>query len=234
MSTVLLIPGLAADERMWRAQHRALSAWTPTRVATEHKREARIEDMAERLLQQHTGPLVLCGASMGGMIAMEMARQSPQRIRGLALLGTVAHPETAEMHALRTSAIELFEQGRAEEIIRANVPLAFDPVHAQDPLLSGEYLQMVLDAGAEELIRHNRAVMARPDARPHLANLKCPVLVVCGESDQLTPLEHSRVIAERIPQAELNIVRQAGHMLTMEQPEVVSQLLGDWIRRLPA
>lgn len=190
--------------------------------------------MADRLLHAHAGSLVLCGASMGGMIAMEMARKAPQRVRGLALLGTVAHPETTEMHGLRSAAIELFEQGRAEEIIRANVPLAFDPAHVQDHDLTQEYLQMVLDAGAEELIRHNRAVMARPDARPHLARLTCPVLVVCGESDQLTPMEHSRAIAAAIAHAELKTVPDAGHMLTMEQPDLVSQLLSDWIRRLPA
>jgi dienelactone hydrolase len=81
---------------------------------------------------------------------------------------------------------------------------------------------MVLDAGAETLIRHNRAVMARPDARAHLGQIPCPTLVLCGEADQLTPPEHSRAIAAAIPGARLALVPGAGHMLTMEQPQTAS------------
>ena len=70
---------------------------------------------------------MLCGASMGGMVAMEAARQAPERIAGLALLGTTARPESDEMRRLREDAIELFAQGRAEEVIEANVSFAFHP-----------------------------------------------------------------------------------------------------------
>ena len=71
----------------------------------------RIEAMATALLAEHPGPLILCGASMGGMIAMEAARQAPDRIVGLALLGTNARPETPEMYELRESAIERVMEG---------------------------------------------------------------------------------------------------------------------------
>jgi pimeloyl-ACP methyl ester carboxylesterase len=188
--------------------------------------------MAQAVLEQFDGELVLCGASMGGMVAMEATRLAPSRVRALALLGTVAHPETPEMHQLRSDAIVLFEQGRSEEIIRANVPLAFHPDHASDPVLTGRYLSMVLDAGAETLIRHNRAVMARPDARAHLGQIACPTLVLCGEADQLTPPEHSRAIAVAIPGARLALVPGAGHMLTMEQPQRVNTLLREWMAAL--
>ena len=229
MSTVVLIPGLAADQRMWQAQQTGLGAFWPTAVATAHQSRDSIAAMAQAVLAQFEGDLVLCGASMGGMIAMEATRLAPSRIRGLALLGTVAHPETPEMHQLRSDAIVLFEQGRAEEIIRANVALAFHPENAADPALTGLYLEMVLDAGTEALIRHNRAVMARPDARAHLARITCPTLVLCGEADQLTPVEHSQSIAQAIPGAKLERVARSGHMLTMEQPGRVNHLLQGWI-----
>jgi pimeloyl-ACP methyl ester carboxylesterase len=63
--------------------------------------------------------------------------------------------------------------------------MAFHPDHAQ--ALGPAYLEFVLAAGADQLIRQNRAVIARPDARPHLPRLRCPVLVLCGEADRLTP-----------------------------------------------
>ena len=229
MSTVVLIPGLAADQRMWRAQLDELGAHWPTTVVTAHQTCDSITAMAQAVLDQNPGELVLCGASLGGVIAMEAIRLAPSRVRALALLGTVAHPETPEMHQLRSDAIALFEQGRAEEIIRANVALAFHPDNAADPALTRLYLEMVLDAGTETLTRHNRAVMARPDARVHLAQITCPTLVLCGEADQLTPVEHSRLIVNAIPGAKLERVARSGHMLTMEQPGAVNRLLKDWI-----
>src|SRR3989344_4870811 len=164
---LLLLPGLAADERMWRG----------------------------------VLPL-LPGASMGGMIAMEAARQAPQRVAGLALLGTTARPETPDMRALREAAIELFEQGLLREVIEPNVAFAFHPDNATRPELVQAYLDFVLDAGASHLVRQNRAVIHRPDARQHLPGVACPVLVVCGEADQLTPPECSAEIAALVPGAE--------------------------------
>lgn len=228
MTSLVLVPGLAADAVMWRHQLDALRAYRPV-VADAHMRESSIEDMAAALLREHTGPLVLCGASMGGMVAMEVARQAPERVRGLALLGTNARPETDDMRALREAAIALFAQGRVAEVIEPNVALAFHPERAADAALVASYLEFVLRAGAEQLIRQNRAVIARPDARAHLAQLRCPVLVLCGDADQLTPPECSQEIAALVPQAALRIVPRCGHMLTMERPQEVNTLLGAWL-----
>ena len=228
MASLLLVPGLAGDAVMWRAQLQGLADRQP--VVTEvHTRHDSIPAMAAALLQQYPGRLVLCGASMGGMIAMEAARQAPGRIAGLALLGTVASPETEAMRALRESAIELFSQGRLAEVIEPNVDFAFHPDNALNRQLVDRYLEFVLRAGAGQLISQNRAVISRPDARLHLARLECPVLVMCGEADQLTPPQHSREIAGLCPNSRLVLVPRSGHMLTMEQPEVVNAVLRDWL-----
>src|SRR5687768_8501075 len=203
MHSLILLPGLASDATMWRAQLDALSAHRPV-VSDVHMHNDSIPAMAMALLQQHPGPLVLCGASMGGMIAMEAARQAPERVAGLALLGTDPRPDAPEMIALRTAAIELFAQGRAREVIEPNIAMAFHPDNA--PALGADYLAFVLGAGTAQLIRQNRAVMARPDARHHLHKLRCPLLVMCGDADLLTPPERSREIAALVPQAELVMV----------------------------
>ncbi|MDE2605430.1 MAG: alpha/beta fold hydrolase [Burkholderiales bacterium] len=226
MTRLVLLPGLACDASVWRAQQSALARWQPL-VSDAHTRADTIDAMAARLLQDHDGPLVLCGASMGGMVAMAAARLAPERIAGLALLGTDARPDSPEMIALRTSAIALFEQGRAREVIEPNIALAFHPDHA--PALAAGYLEIVLGAGAEQLVRQNRAVIARPDARPGLAQLRCPALVLCGEADLLTPPERSREIASLVPQARLVLVPRCGHMLTMERPDAVNAALAQWL-----
>lgn len=233
MTTLVLLPGLAGDGAMWHWQVEALSAWRPT-VTDVHMRHATIQAMAAALLGETGGDLVLCGASMGGMVAMEAARQSPQRIAGLALLGTNAQPETPAMRELREAAIALFEQGRLAEVIEPNVELAFHPDQARDPALVKAYLDFVYRAGAAQLVAQNRAVIARPDAREHLARVRCPTLVMCGDTDRLAPPEHSREIASLIPGAQLVIVPRCGHMLTMEQAGFVNATLAQWLEGLRA
>lgn len=226
MTALILLPGLASNETLWRDQQRALARWSP-HVTDVHTREDTIPAMAAALLREHAGAMVLCGASMGGMVAMEAARQAPERIAGLALLGTDARPDSPEMIALRTNAIARFAQGRVREVIEPNIAFAFHPDNA--PALAGSYLDFVLAAGAGQLIRQNRAVIARPDARVHLPQVRCPTLVMCGEADQLTPPERSREIASLVPHARLVMVPRCGHMLTMERPDVVNEVLVEWL-----
>ena len=169
---------------------------------------------------------------MGGMLALEVVRQAPQRVTALALLGSSARPDTAELLKLRLDAIELFEQGRMLEVLRANVGFAFDPQNVRKPGLVQRYMDMIVRAGAQQLITQNRAIMARPDSRPLLPSITCPVLVACGASDLLTPPECSREMAELIPASRLELISECGHMLTLEQPTRVNALLLDWLARL--
>ncbi|VWX57310.1 Pimeloyl-ACP methyl ester carboxylesterase [Burkholderiales bacterium 8X] len=232
MHRLVLLPGLACDERLWQAQLPLLQASFDVRVTDVHRRHADIGSMAAALLAEHPGRLVLCGASMGGMIAMEAARQAPGRVAAMALLGTNASPETPDMYQLRESAIELFERGEARDVIQFNAGFAFAPAQAEDTALVKRYVEMILDGGVEQLIRQNRAVMKRPDALAHLPALACPLLVMCGDADRLTPPEHSRAIAAAVPHAELEWIAGCGHMLTMEKPDAVNAKLMAWLRHL--
>ena len=235
---LMLLPGMACDADMWRAPLAALNAAGLSQALRPLVSDALVHGdtigaMAQAVLAESEGELILCGASMGGIVAMEAARQAPQRIRGLALLGTNARPESPDMRALREQAITVYQRpGGVEDIIRANMHFAFHPDHARDAALMQRYLDTMLRAGAPTLIRQNRAIMERPDARLHLPSLGCPTLVVCGDTDRLTPPECSQEIARLVPQAQLHIVPRCGHMLTLEQPAVVNTLLMDWLRGL--
>jgi len=230
--SVLLLPGLACDAQLFDHQAAALALHARVQVSDAHTRAATLPEMAALLWAEHPGHHVLVGASMGGMLALEMHRQAPDRVAALALLGSTARADTPELISLRTRACELFANGRMDEVLRANVLFAFHPNGARAPGLLDRYLAMIRRAGATQLIHQNRAVMARVDSRPHLPAIRCPVLVACGEADQLTPPEHAREMAALMPHAQLDFVPGAGHMLTMEQPERVSALLLRWTKAL--
>jgi pimeloyl-ACP methyl ester carboxylesterase len=230
MTSVILLPGLACDAEVWREQLPAIAAKHDVRVSDVHFRFDTLPAMAGALLAENPGRHVLVGASMGGMLALEAQRQSPERVLAMALLGSSARADTADLIRLRTEACRLFEQGRMDEVLGANVLFAFHPNSTRNRELVNRYLAMVKRAGAPALIRQNRAVMARIDSRPVLPAIHCPLLLVCGEADQLATPEQAREIAAAVPQARLEMLPGAGHMLTMEQPARVNALLLDWLK----
>jgi pimeloyl-ACP methyl ester carboxylesterase len=230
MQTITLLPGLACGAELWREQVDVLSPLRPVRVSDVHTRFATLPEMAAALLAEHRGDLLLCGTSMGGMLALEVVRQAPQRVKALALMASSARPDTPELIQLRSDAIRLFEQGRMREVLQANLAFAFDSGNAK--ALAPAYLAMIERAGAAQLIAQNRAVMARADMRPLLPTIACPTLVVVGQSDLLTPPEHAQEMAALIPDSRLEMLPQCGHLLTWEQPQRVNALLIDWLAGL--
>jgi pimeloyl-ACP methyl ester carboxylesterase len=226
VTPLILLPGLACDEALYRDQIPALAPLGPLHVGDVHRREATLPAMAARLLSAHPGPLALAGSSMGGMLALECWRQAPERVRGLALLGATARADTPELLQLRRDAIAMFEAGRIDEVLRANIAFAFHPAHAD--ALAPDYLAMIRRAGAAQLVAQNRAVMARADLRPLLPAVRCPVLVMVGDSDLLTPPECAQEIAAAIPHARLQRLDACGHLLTWEQAGAVTSALRAW------
>lgn len=231
--TLVLLPGLACNAQVWEGIATPLGERYRVLVSDAHFRAATLPAMAELLLAETEGPLVLVGHSMGGMLALAMQRQAPRRVHALALLASTARPDTPELLRLRSDAIALFEQGRMDEVLRANVPFAFHPAQSTNAALVQRYLAIVRGAGAAQLVAQNRAVMARPDGRPGLASLDCPLLVVCGDADLLTPMEHAEEIATAVPGARLERLQGCGHMLTLEAPASVAALLQAWLAALP-
>ena len=83
--------------------------------------------------------------------------------------------------------------------------------------------------GPDVFIRQCRALQRRKDQQATLRRIKMPALVLCGEHDGLTPVKRHTFMAELIPYARLEIVPDAGHLPTLEQPEVVTAILRHWM-----
>jgi pimeloyl-ACP methyl ester carboxylesterase len=78
-------------------------------------------------------------------------------------------------------------------------------------------------------IRQNE--VQRRDGEAVLRGLACPILVLCGDNDQITPLADMRAIAALSPHAELVVIPGSGHLTPMEKPEAVTQALRAWLAR---
>jgi pimeloyl-ACP methyl ester carboxylesterase len=86
---------------------------------------------------------------------------------------------------------------------------------------------MTLRQGREVFVRQN--AMRREDGATVLRGLTCPVLVLCGRHDVLTPPALHREMAALMPQADLVVVEDSGHMSPMEQPAAVTLAMRQWL-----
>ena len=228
LSIALLAPlaGLTADRF---GRRRLLLAGVM--LVADNGSDASIPHMAQRLLTQAPDRFALAGLSMGGYVALEVMRQAPHCVLALALLDTTARPDTGEARENREKLIALAGNGRFDEIHDLMWPRLVAERHRGDRSLAETVFAMMRATGPERYIRQQRAIMARPDSRPLLSRIRVPTLVLVGAEDQITPPEVAREMADAIPGASLAVVPGAGHLSSLEEPDLVSRALADWLDR---
>jgi pimeloyl-ACP methyl ester carboxylesterase len=225
---ILLIPGLNCSARLYADQIPALWRFGPVTVA-DHTRDDSMDAIAAGILAAAPPRFALAGLSMGGYLALAIMRQAPQRVQKLALLDTSARPESPEQTARRKPQIALAQNGRFAEVPPLQFPFFVHRNRQGDDALRTRVRLMAEETGAEAFLRQQHALITRADARPLLATIKCPTLVLVGDGDELTPPALSRELADGIAGSRLVIVADCGHLSTMERPEAVNRALVEWM-----
>ncbi len=222
--TLLLIPGLKADYRSWGGVDRRLGATIPRH----HVAEPTIEAMAAAILAQAPDRFDLAGHSMGGYIAFAILRQAPGRVRRAAFVATQARPDSADATARRREMMALGVERGMAAVTRATLDL---DVFDQRPDVIDAMMATAADFPVATYLSQQEAVIARPDSRPGLGAIACPVAVIGGAEDRLLPPHLSQEIAAGIPGATLDLIPACGHCAPLEQPERVAALLAGWLER---
>jgi pimeloyl-ACP methyl ester carboxylesterase len=234
LPALILIPGLMCDQRVWAAQAEVLRALGIEFTVAEPGVADSLADMARAVLAANPGPLALVGHSMGGRVALEIARLAGARLRGLALLDTGFRPLATGQGGERELAtrMRLLEQARAEGIRAMAASWVQGMVHPdrlQDRSLIDAILDMFERGSVTQFAAQIRALIQRPDASDVLARISCPTLLLCGEQDQWsTPAQH-REMAQLIAGSRYTGVPECGHMSPMERPAAVSAALLSWL-----
>ena len=216
MEPVILLPGLLCDSALWQFQLTALEEFA-TPIVADLGGAVSIAALARSVLASAPPRFALAGLSMGGYVAFEIWRQAPERVTRLALLDTSARPDTDEMRARRQDLIQLAELGRFKGVTPRLLPLLLHPDQLAGPL-AAIVTDMAERVGQAAFIRQETAILNRIDSVPTLATVTVPSLVLCGDSDRLTPPALAEEIAAGIPGAELVIVAGSGHLSTLERP----------------
>ena len=177
--------------------------------------------------------VVLVGLSMGGQIAMEFARRTPERLRGLVLAATFPQPETADRRARRQAmADRLLAEGMAgyaDEVL----PWMLAPASlAARPAVGDAVLRMMRTTDPRGAAAALRGRAERPDYRPVLDQVAVPALVVVGSADVFTTRGDADDMARRLAGGRLVWLEGIGHMPNLEAPERFNQELVAFLRQV--
>jgi pimeloyl-ACP methyl ester carboxylesterase len=225
--SLLLLPGLLCDARLWRDQVDALAGEVECLIADTMLDDS-LPAMAARALATAPPRFALAGLSMGGYLAFEILRQAPERVTRVALLDTSARPDSPFQARRRRGLIALSRTGLFRGVTPRLLPQLIHPNHVAGPI--GEAVLAMADrVGRNAFLRQQAAILARPDSRPVLARIRVPTLVVVGEADAVTPPDLAEEMAAGISGAALHRIPGSGHLPPMEAPTAVTALLRDWL-----
>jgi pimeloyl-ACP methyl ester carboxylesterase len=216
------------DERLYAPQIAALGDAFDCRVFV-FRDEDSVRGMAERVLAGTPPRFTLIGLSLGGYAAFEVARLAPGRLARLALLDTRASADSEAQRAGRHADIEKVRAGGIDALIPELPSRWLLPAHAARADLGALLADMARSVGARGQRNQQRAMLDRPDSHADLERLHLPGLVLCGEDDRATPVAEHEAMAARLAGSRLEIVPQCGHLSTIEQPETVNRVLGEWL-----
>ena len=236
--TLLLMPGLLCDARLWRDQVASLSSRVHPVVA-DLTRDDSLDAMARRALDAVSGRFALCGLSMGGYAALALMRlaRSPvkrshvnrPRVTRLCLMDTSARPDTPLQARRRRGLMALAQANRFRGVTPRLLPQLLHPDHLSDAALCAEIMAMADRVGRDAFLRQQHAILHRPDSRPDLPHIGVPTLVVVGSHDSVTPPDLAEEMAEHIPGAVLRVIPGAGHLPPMETPQTTNELMRQWL-----
>jgi len=226
---LILLPGMMCDGRLFKEQLGPLSARVTLHLAKVNSQES-IPMLAREILAHAPPRFSLAGLSMGGIVAMEMYRQAPDRIDRLALMDTNPLAEQEEIKSRRGVQIIKVREGGLMQVMREEMKPLYLIAGPQREQILDLCMDMALKQGEDVFIRQSVALKNRPDQQDTLRGVTVPTLILHGEGDQLCSAERHQLMHNLVPGSELVVVEGAGHLPSLEQPKAFTRALLDWLQ----
>ncbi|MFK7997317.1 MAG: alpha/beta fold hydrolase [Granulosicoccus sp.] len=230
MHPIVFLPGMMCDARLFEHQLEVFSSERAVQVGCLTTAD-NVEQLARQVLNNAPLEFVLVGLSMGGIVAMEIIRQAPERVTSLALLDTNPLPEPDDVRKARADQVNRVRAGGLENVMRDELKphYLFNGPRRTDVL--DVCLAMALDLGEATFAMQAQAITNRPDQQSTLRHVRVPTLVMSGDNDRLCPMDRHTLMHELIPHSSLVVIPNAGHLPTLEQPALTTRALQRWLQK---
>ena len=226
---IVLVPGYMLDDDLWADVAEALARVGGLSHA-DLSRDATIEEMASRLLEQAPEQFVLIGFSMGGYVAREVVRLAPTRVTGLILIATSSQGDTEVQAQRKATVARAPSSSKFGGLSRGAILSSLGPAHADEPLIT-RIRAMSVRLGGEVFRRQSSLV--RTGDTDQLGSIGCPTLVVAAADDRLRSLDEAMELHAGIPGSTLAVIPNTGHMIPLEVPGELLDVILPWLSALP-
>lgn len=225
---LILLPGTLCNQRLFEPMLSGLDGHQAVTIDIAGAESA--PDMARLILARAPDRFALLGFSLGGIVAMEMIAQAPERVSRLALISTTARPDPAGNAIQRRRSVARARQFGIDSYTEENWLSFVGPQSREDRSLKELVVLMAREAGIEAFAQQAEIAINRVDSRPRLKAITVPTLVLAGTHDPVCRLDAHREIADAIDGA-LFATIETGHFAPLEAPEAVRTHVADWLRR---
>ncbi|MBI5251897.1 MAG: alpha/beta hydrolase [Desulfomonile tiedjei] len=232
--TVVFIHGTGGDRNDWRGQLDGLSCAAnmlalelPGHGASEPPGESSVSEYSRWVVEfinaLGLAKVMVVGCSLGSAITQWIALNAAES--WLVAVGLVGAGARLKVHPA-------FLQGLREDSVKALTALAdFCLGDRPDPILQ-KNLRAKLADSSPELIYGDLYACNEFDVMDKVNTISLPTCLIVGEQDKLTPVKYSKYLNEVIKGSVLNVIPNAGHLVSMEQPEQFNKSLGDFLESL--
>ena len=225
---LIFLPGMMCDARLFVPQIVEFSADYPIMVAPLTGQQT-VAKLSEEILSHAPPRFSLAGLSMGGIIAMEIIRQAPERVLRLALMDTNPLSEPGARAIERDAQIARVRNGGLRSVMRDEMKPNYLADGPNKDCVLELCMKMAEALGADVFNLQSRALQQRPDQCDTLRAIDVPTLILCGADDRLCPIERHEMMRDLAPGARLAIIAGAGHLPVLEQPELTNKEIRLWL-----
>lgn len=231
MTPLVLLPGMMCDARLFTPQIAALSGKYPILSAPIGGQDT-MQALAAEVLACAPQRFALAGLSMGGIVAMEILHQAPDRVAGLALMDTNPLAELDEVKARRGPQIDAAKGGNLRKVMADEMKPNYLTDGPRRAAILDLCMDMAMDLGPDVFVNQSRALRDRPNQSNTLRGFTGPALVLCGRDDALCPVSRHELMHDLMQQSQLEIIENAGHLPTLEQPQHTTAALTRWLETI--
>lgn len=171
------------------------------------------------------------GMSMGGYILLNLLERYPNRISGAIFIATKSSADDDATKEKRNSLISSAKECGIKSVADAFKNILFaEQIYSENIPLVDKIEKIMLNTSMEGIIGGLTAIRDRKDYLNSLVNFKTPALVIHGSSDWAVPVDNAKITAGNLPNAKLFIVKNGGHMVNVELPEEVNEVIFKFLK----
>lgn len=226
---VYFLPGMMCDAQLWQRVWPLLPAhWDIRYLALEKCADRKaMEALIGGALGEEPGHVV--AFSMGGYLSLEYALTHPQGYLSLSMVGASAFGLPAAERERREKHLPMLENATYKGITRHRIAQFVHPGKVDDPLVGGVVREMDARLGKQVLINQIRSASQRETVLDELPKLQVRTQLIGAAGDQVIQPKSLRMMEERIPDVRLTLLPDTGHMIPLERPQDLAELLCDFI-----